>query len=55
MNIDTKLAHSGRSSCMHTGSINPSLDRTSTVVFPDLASFKESYNGVVFESPVYGR
>ena len=55
MNINTKLARLGRVTAESAQSVNPPLVRTSTVVFPDLASFKESYTKPVFESARYGR
>lgn len=53
--LDTQLAHLGRESGALTNSVNPPLVRASTTVFATLAEFKQSYKGVVFESPRYGR
>jgi len=53
--VDTALAHLGRESSSLTNSVNPPLVRASTTVFPTLAAFKQSYKGVVFEAPRYGR
>ena len=53
--IDTQLSHLGRESSALTHSVNPPLVRASTTVFPTLAEFKQSYTGIVFESPRYGR
>ncbi len=53
--LDTQLAHLGRESGALTHSVNPPLVRASTTVFATLAEFKQSYQGVVFESPRYGR
>lgn len=53
--VDTALTHLGRSSGGMTNSVNPPLVRASTTVFETLAEFKQSYKGVVFESPRYGR
>lgn len=55
MKIDTQLIHSGRSSAGQSNSVNPPLVRTSTMLFPSLAEYKKSYEGVVFESVRYGR
>lgn len=52
---DTLLTHLGRESGIATNSVNPPLVRGSTTIFQTLAEFKESYKGVVFESPRYGR
>lgn len=52
---DTALAHLGRQTSIPSNSVNPPLVRASTVVFQTLADFKQSYKGVVFESPRYGR
>ncbi|HYD79588.1 MAG TPA: PLP-dependent aspartate aminotransferase family protein [Paucimonas sp.] len=53
--IDTALAHVGRQSSIASNSVNPPLVRASTAVFQTLNEFKQSYKGVVFESPRYGR
>ena len=55
MYINTKLAHLGRRTASQTNSVNPPLVRASTIVFPNLSAFKESYNTTVFEEPRYGR
>lgn len=55
MKIDTQLVRSGRSTTAQSHSVNPALVRASTTVFPCLADFKKSYEGLVFESPRYGR
>lgn len=55
MKFDTVLSHAGRSSALHSNVVNAPLVRASTMVFPDLAAFKQSYQGVVFEAPRYGR
>lgn len=55
MKIDTKLGHLGRASNGEATGVSPPLVRTSTVVFPNLAAFKESYTAPVFESLRYGR
>jgi cystathionine beta-lyase len=56
MHIDSKLIHAGRSSAASPRhSVNPPLVRASTLVFPTLAEFKASYDGITFESPKYGR
>jgi len=55
MKIDTKLSHIGRSTAQSMQSVSPPLVRTSTVVFPNLKVFKDSYSETVFESPRYGR
>lgn len=53
--VDTALAHLGRDSSSLTNSVNPPLVRASTTVFGNLAEFKQSYKGIVFETPRYGR
>jgi len=53
--LDTQLTHLGRESGIATNSVNPPIVRGSTTVFQTLAEFKDSYKGVVFESPRYGR
>lgn len=55
MHTDTQIVHLGRSSAAASRSVNPPLVRASTTVFPSLAEFKQSYEGIVFESPRYGR
>ncbi len=55
MKFDTQLAHLGRSSAQTSQSVNPPLVRASTTLFPTLAEFKQSYRGLVFEAPRYGR
>ena len=55
MKIDTKLGHLGRASNGQATGVSPPLVRTSTVVFPNLAAFKESYTTPVFEALRYGR
>lgn len=52
---DTKLIHLGRESSKKIQSVNPPLVRASTTTFPDLASFKSSYQGITFETARYGR
>ncbi|GLX78261.1 cystathionine beta-lyase [Thalassotalea insulae] len=54
-NISTKLIHQGREQATASFSVNPPLVRASTTVFPDLASYKASYQGLAFETPRYGR
>ena len=53
--IDTQLVHLGRKSADEAFSVNPPLVRASTTVFPDLNTFKASYQGTTFETPRYGR
>jgi len=53
--IDTQLIHLGRKSADEAFSVNPPLVRASTTIFPDLSTFKASYQGVTFETPRYGR
>ncbi|MBW4490931.1 MAG: PLP-dependent aspartate aminotransferase family protein [Trichocoleus desertorum ATA4-8-CV12] len=53
--VDTSLAHLGRQSAKMTNSVNAPLVRASTTIFPSLSEFKNSYRGLVFESPRYGR
>lgn len=53
--LATALAHLGRQSAATSNSVNPPLVRASTTVFPTLAEYKQSYKGVVFETPRYGR
>lgn len=53
--VGTALAHLGRRSSITSNSVNPPLVRASTTVFQTLAEFKESYKGIVFEAPRYGR
>lgn len=53
--LDTALIHLGRRTSIESHSVNPPLVRASTTIFQTLADFKDSYKGVVFESPRYGR
>ncbi len=53
--VETALAHLGRCSGVASNSVNPPLVRASTTVFQTLEAFKDSYKGIVFESPRYGR
>lgn len=53
--VDTALAHLGRRTSIASKSVNPPLVRASTTVFQTLAEFKQSYQGIVFEAPRYGR
>jgi len=53
--IKSKLIHQGRNSARQSLAVNPPLVRASTTVFPTLAEFKSSYQGVTFETPRYGR
>ncbi|WP_044833939.1 trans-sulfuration enzyme family protein [Thalassomonas actiniarum] len=53
--INSKLVHLGRNSARQSLAVNPPLVRASTTVFPTLAAFKSSYQGVSFETPRYGR
>ena len=55
MKIETQLMQVGRNSGAQTNSVNPPLVRASTTLFSCLADFKKSYEGLVFESPRYGR
>lgn len=55
MHIDTKLTHGGRASAGQLNAVNPPLVRASTTVFDTLAQFKQSYEGLIFEAPRYGR
>jgi cysteine-S-conjugate beta-lyase len=55
MHIDTKLTHGGRASAGPLNAVNPPLVRASTTVFDTLAQFKQSYEGLIFEAPRYGR
>ncbi|MGC0055356.1 trans-sulfuration enzyme family protein [Brucella pituitosa] len=51
----TQLVHLGRASADAANAINPPLVRASTTTFPTLGEFKNSYKGVTFETPRYGR
>ncbi|NVO56932.1 PLP-dependent transferase [Rhodobacteraceae bacterium B1Z28] len=51
----TQLVHLGRVSGDAANAVNPPLVRASTTTFPSLAEFKNSYKGVTFETPRYGR
>jgi cystathionine beta-lyase len=53
--IETQLVHLGRKSADEAFSVNPPLVRASTTVFPNLSTFKASYQGTTFETPRYGR
>jgi cystathionine beta-lyase len=55
MKIETQLVHTGRATAAAAHAVNPPLVRASTMLFPSLADYKQSYQGVVFESPRYGR
>lgn len=55
MKLHTRLLHSGRQSAKDTQSVNPPLVRTSTVLFDDMAGFRQSNEGKAFESLRYGR
>ncbi len=55
MKFDTQLAHLGRASALASHAVNPPLVRASTTLFSTLAEFKQSYRGLVFEAPRYGR
>ena len=53
--FDTKITHLGRDSAKKLLAVNPPLVRASTTTFATLAEFKESYKGIAFETPRYGR
>ncbi|MFZ6743756.1 cystathionine beta-lyase [Undibacterium sp. JH2W] len=55
MKTATSLIHLGRRSAAAVHAVNPPLVRASTMLFENLAAFKESYRGKVFETPRYGR
>jgi cystathionine beta-lyase len=57
MNNDyrTKLVHLGRSTAKNSNTVNPPLSRASTIVFDNLAEFKDSYQQPVFSQLRYGR
>ncbi len=55
MHPETSLIHLGRATAGAAHAVNPPLVRASTMVFDTLAAFKQSYAGVAFESPRYGR
>ena len=55
MHPDTALIHLGRVTATAAQAVNPPLVRASTMLFNTLAEFKQSYTGVAFESPRYGR
>lgn len=55
MHPDTSLIHLGRATAAAAHAVNPPLVRASTMLFDTLAEFKQSYTGVAFESPRYGR
>jgi len=44
----TKIVTKGRNSKLHAGCVNPPIYQTSTVLFPDLASYHSAENGVRF-------
>jgi cystathionine beta-lyase len=52
---ETAIVHLGRGSAASSHSVNPPLVRASTTIFQRLADFKNSYEGIVFESSRYGR
>ncbi|MEC5160861.1 MULTISPECIES: trans-sulfuration enzyme family protein [unclassified Janthinobacterium] len=55
MHINTALIHLGRDSAAAANAVNPPLVRASTVAFGTLREFKQSYQGLVFDTPRYGR
>ena len=55
MHPDTSLIHLGRTTAATAHAVHPPLVRASTMLFDTLAEFKQSYAGVAFEAPRYGR
>lgn len=55
MHIETRLVHSARQTAVAANAVNPPLVRTSTVVFETLKDYKEAQQGLLFDSPRYGR
>lgn len=52
--LDTQLVHLGRDPKRDCGSVNPPVHRTSTVIFPDYATFRD-YNAGKLNFRSYGR
>lgn len=52
--VDTRVAHLGRDPQRYSGMVNTPVFRTSTVVFPDLASYSDRKSGG-YKSVRYGR
>lgn len=52
--LDTQLVHLGRYPKRDCGSVNPPVHRTSTVIFPDYATFRD-YNAGKLNFRSYGR
>jgi cysteine-S-conjugate beta-lyase len=53
MKKETKLVHKGRNPSAHSGAVNPPIYSSSTIIFPDLASFRKAEKGEVFYKPIY--
>jgi len=54
-NYRTKLVHLGRTTAKNSHTVNPPLSRASTIVFDNLAEFKNSYQQPIFSNLRYGR
>jgi cysteine-S-conjugate beta-lyase len=52
--VDTRVAHLGRDPQRYSGMVNTPVFRTSTVIFPDLASYSDRKSGG-YKSVRYGR
>lgn len=52
---DTKLVHLGRDPKRDCGSVNPPVHRTSTVIFPDYATYRDYGDGKLQDFRSYGR
>lgn len=55
MKLDTQLVQLGRVTALDVNAVNSPVVRASTALFSSLEQYKKSYEGVVFESPRYGR
>jgi cystathionine beta-lyase len=55
MHTHTLLVHAGRTTATAAQAINPPLIRTSTVLFENLAAYKEAQHQRLFDAPRYGR
>ena len=53
MKKETKLVHKGRKPTKHSGTVNPPIYSSSTIIFPNLAAFKKAEKGEIFYEPMY--
>jgi cystathionine beta-lyase len=55
MDTRTRLVHAARHTPGAAHAANPPLVRASTLLFDNVAAYRASYHGTVFETPRYGR